>query len=70
MVRFDPCIHLPATGEDRCQLENALWEGWELMVDEDTGEVWIGDKEEGIAQTRRMADEWIGNEEIASGKAV
>lgn len=70
MVRFNPCVHLPETGEDCRQIESALWEGWELMVDGDTGEVWIGNREERIAQTRRVADEWIGNEAAAGGKAV
>lgn len=70
MVRFDPCIHLPATGKDHRRLENALWEGWELMVDEVTGEAWIGDREEKIAQTRRAAYEWTGNEAAVSQKAV
>lgn len=44
MVRFDPKQHIPATEGDRRRIENALWEGWELLVDADGG-VWIGTEE-------------------------
>ncbi|MCM1543491.1 MAG: helix-turn-helix domain-containing protein [Blautia sp.] len=50
MEAFDSCVHFPATAGDRHRIENALWEGWELMVDRDTNEVWIGDREELIAK--------------------
>ena len=49
MEAFDPEIHLPETDEDRVKIEKALWDGWELLVDENSGEVWIGNKEEMIA---------------------
>lgn len=49
MEQFDPEIHLPETDEDRDKIEKALWKGWELQVDENSGEVWIGNKEEKIA---------------------
>lgn len=70
IVRFDPNVHLPVTDEDRSRIENTLWEGWELMVDETSGDVWIGDREEKIAHTRRMVNERIGNEAAVSRKAV
>lgn len=50
MKRFDPAIHHPATEADWKKIENALWEGWELMVEEGTGEVWIGSREDKIAK--------------------
>ncbi len=50
MVGFNPSIHHPATAESRHRIENALWEGWELMVDEASGDVWIGYWEECIAK--------------------
>lgn len=49
MEQFDPEIHLPETDEDRVKIEKALWQGWELQVDENSGEVWIGNREEKIA---------------------
>nr|DAO79447.1 MAG TPA: MH2 domain [Caudoviricetes sp.] len=49
MERFDPEIHLPETDEDRIEIEKALWQGWELQVDENSGEVWIENREEKIA---------------------
>ncbi len=49
-VRFDPYNHHPVTDQDRKRIENALWEGWELMVDKSNGDVWIGDREERIAE--------------------
>ncbi len=49
LQRFSPEIHLPATQKDRERMEQALWEGWELMVDGETGEVWIGRREQKIA---------------------
>lgn len=52
MVRFDPKLHISVTDKDRKAIENALWEGWELMVDETIGEVWIGDREEKIAMVK------------------
>lgn len=50
MARFHPDIHQPATPEDREKIIKALWEGWELMVDLQTGKVWIGKREELIAE--------------------
>lgn len=50
LTEFDPCIHYPVTDHDRRSIENALWEGWELWVNEDSGEVWIGHGEEKIAE--------------------
>lgn len=50
LVRLDPDLHSPATHEDREKMEKALWEGWELMVDPQTGDVWIGYFEEQIAK--------------------
>ncbi len=49
MEQFNPEIHLPETDEDRIKIEKALWQGWELQVDENSGEVWIGNREEKIA---------------------
>lgn len=49
MEAFDPEIHLPETDEDRIKIERSLWEGWELWVEESSGEVWIGNREEKIA---------------------
>lgn len=49
MERFDPEIHLPETDEDRIEIEKALWQGWELQADENSGEVWIENREEKIA---------------------
>lgn len=51
MARFTPGIHQPATEQDRRRMEDALWEGWELMVDPD-GVVWIGAGEEQVARVR------------------
>lgn len=51
MVKFNPYIHIPVTDGDRSRIENALWEGWELMVDPDGG-VWIGAGEERIAAVK------------------
>lgn len=48
MEAFNSEIHLPETDEDRAKIEKALWDGWELLVDENSGEVWIGNKEEKI----------------------
>ena len=48
MEAFNPEIHLPETDEDRAKIEKALWDGGELLVDENSGEVWIGNKEEKI----------------------
>lgn len=51
MVRFDPDIHHPITADGYSKVESALWEGWELMVDESSGDVWIGDREERITES-------------------
>ena len=47
--RFNPYFHIPVTDEDRQEIEFALWQGWELMVDDRTGDVWIGSRENKIA---------------------
>lgn len=49
LKRFNPEVHIPATQQDSRKMEQALWEGWELAVDEATGEVWIGNREEKVA---------------------
>lgn len=46
--RFDPYRHIPKTDGDREKIIEALFWGWELMVD-DLGNVWISDREEKIA---------------------
>ena len=65
MVKFDPKLHVPVTDKDRKAIENALWEGWELMVDETTGEVWIGNREEKIATVTKKG--YCGNCACAEG---
>lgn len=50
VLGFNPYKHFPETDDDRQKIEYALWMGWELTVDAKTGEVWIGDREEKIAQ--------------------
>lgn len=47
--KFNPAVHIPATQADRARMEQALWEGWELTVDEATREIWIGNREEKVA---------------------
>lgn len=54
LERFDPARHIPVTDGDRDLIENALWTGWELMVDA-RGTVWIGDHEERIADVTVQA---------------
>lgn len=48
MERLDPYRHIPKTDGDRERIIEALFWGWELMVD-DSGNVWISDREEKIA---------------------
>ncbi len=45
---FEPSRHVPVTENDRNLIESALWQGWELMVD-NWGVVWIGAREEKVA---------------------